>query len=144
MHGMQLSVICTEDADGLAIDPKDAGSLIGTDLITVLKTQCEAWPHGTRDPQFRTPLAGNVPVLLLSGEFDPVTPPRYGEQVKATLPNARHLIVRGQGHNVLPVGCVPKLFAAFVAAADAKKLDVACLEQVPYAQPFTGFYGWEP
>jgi pimeloyl-ACP methyl ester carboxylesterase len=143
-QGMQLSVICTEDADGLAVDPRDAKSLIGTDLITVLRAQCEAWPHGTRDPQFRAPLSGNVPVLLLSGEFDPVTPPRYGEQVRAALPKARHLIVRGQGHNVLPVGCVPKLFAAFVAAADASKLDVACLEQVPYAQPFTGFYGWEP
>jgi pimeloyl-ACP methyl ester carboxylesterase len=144
MHGMQLSVICTEDADGLVLDPKDAKSLIGTDLVTVLRAQCEAWPHGKRDPQFRTPLSGNVPVLLLSGEFDPVTPPRYGEQVKATLPKARHLVVRGQGHNVLPVGCVPKLFAAFVDAADATKLDVKCLEQVPYAQPFVGFYGWEP
>ena len=144
MHGMQLSVICTEDADALAIDPKDAGSLIGTDLIAVLQAQCAVWPHGTRDPHFREPLSGDVPVLLLSGEFDPVTPPRYGEQVLKSLPRGRHVVVRGQGHNVLPVGCVPKLFAKFVAGADAKALDVACLAQVPYAQPFTGFYGWDP
>jgi pimeloyl-ACP methyl ester carboxylesterase len=144
MHGMQLSVICAEDGAELAIDPRDTGSLIGTDLITVLKAQCEAWPHGKRDPAFRTPLKGDVPVLLLSGEFDPVTPPRYGEEVVRTLPRGRHVVVRGQGHNVLPVGCVPKLYATFVATADASKLDVACLERVPYAQPFTGFYGWEP
>jgi pimeloyl-ACP methyl ester carboxylesterase len=144
MHGMQLSVICAEDADALAIDPKDTGSLIGTDLIGVLQAQCAVWPRGKRDPAFRAPLSGNTPVLLLSGEFDPVTPPRYGDEVVRTLPHGRHLVVRGQGHNVLPVGCVPKLYADFVATADAKALDVACLERVPYAQPFTGFYGWEP
>ena len=144
MHGMQLSVMCAEDVDEFKPDPADEGSLLGNDMITFLQAQCAAWPRGKRDPAFRAPLAGDTPVLLLSGEFDPVTPPRYGDEVVSTLPNGRHLVVRGQGHNVLPVGCVPKLFAAFVDTADAKALDVACLEQVPYAQPFTGFHGWDP
>jgi pimeloyl-ACP methyl ester carboxylesterase len=144
MHGMQLSVICTEDASELQVNPADADSLLGVDLITTIKAQCEAWPHGTRPADFRKPLTGKVPVLILSGEFDPVTPPRYGEEVLKTLPNGRHLVVRGQGHNVLPVGCLPKLFASFVDSADAKSLDAKCLDTVPYAVPFTGFYGWEP
>jgi pimeloyl-ACP methyl ester carboxylesterase len=144
MHGMQLSVTCAEDADELVADPKDASSLISAEFIEYMRAQCEVWPRGKRDPAFRKPLAGDIPVLLLSGEFDPVTPPRYGDAVVATLPRGRHLVVRGQGHNVLPVGCVPKLFASFVDTADAKSLDVACLAQVPYAQPFTGFHGWEP
>jgi len=144
MHGMQLSVICTEDASELKADESDANSLLGTDLITAMTAQCSVWPHGQRPADFRKPLTGNVPVLILSGEFDPVTPPRYGDEVLKTLPNGRHLIVRGQGHNVLPVGCMPKLFARFVDTADAKKLDAKCLDTVPYAVPFTGVYGWEP
>ena len=144
MHGMQLSVICTEDAAEMKTDPADTGSLLGIDMITTLQAQCEAWPHGERPADFRQPLTGKVPVLILSGEFDPVTPPRYGDEVHRALPNSRHLIVRGQGHNVLPVGCMPKIFARFVDSADVKKLDVACLDKVPYALPFTGFYGWEP
>jgi len=144
MHGMQLSVTCAEDADELAPDPKDASSLISLEFIAYMRAQCEVWPRGKRDPAFRQPLSGDTPVLLLSGEFDPVTPPRYGDEVVKTLPNGRHLVVRGQGHNVLPVGCVPRVFARFVATADAKALDVTCLDKVPYAQPFTGFYGWEP
>ena len=144
MHGMQLSVICTEDAAELKADPGDVGSLLGTDMITTLQAQCDAWPRGQRPADFRAPLTGALPVLILSGEFDPVTPPRYGEQVRRNLPNSRHLVVRGQGHNVLPVGCLPKVFASFVDSADAKSLDVSCLDQVPYAQAFTGFYGWEP
>jgi pimeloyl-ACP methyl ester carboxylesterase len=144
MHGMQLSVTCAEDAGELAPDPKDASSLISLEFIAYMRAQCEVWPRGKRDPAFRKPLSGDVPVLLLSGEFDPVTPPRYGDEVVRTLPHGRHLVVRGQGHNVLPVGCVPRVFARFVETADAKALDVACLDKVPYAQPFTGFYGWEP
>jgi pimeloyl-ACP methyl ester carboxylesterase len=144
MHGMQLSVICTEDASELKADPADEGSLLGVDLITTMAAQCEAWPRGTRPAGFRAPLAGKTPVLILSGEFDPVTPPRYGDEVLKTLPNGRHLVVRGQGHNVLPVGGLPKLFATCVDTADAKSLDAKCLDTVPYAVPFTGFYGWEP
>lgn len=144
MHGMQLSVICTEDAGELKLDEADRGSLIGVDLITTMQAQCAVWPKGTRPANFRAPLSGNVPVLVLSGEFDPVTPPRYGDEVVRSLPKGRHLVVRGQGHNVLPVGCMPKLFAAFVASADARSLDASCLDKVPYAQPFTGFYGWDP
>ena len=70
----------------------------------------------------RFPRAGrrpSDPVLLLSGEFDPVTPPRYGEAVARTLPNARHLVLRGQGHGVLGVGCTPRLLAEFLERADA-------------------------
>jgi pimeloyl-ACP methyl ester carboxylesterase len=144
MAGMQMSVICTEDASELKADDADKESLLGIDMITAIQAQCQVWPHGERPKDFRAPLSGNVPVLILSGEFDPVTPPRYGDEVLKSLPNGRHLIVRGQGHNVLPVGCLPKLFAGFVDSADAKKLDAKCLDAVPYAVPFTGFYGWEP
>ncbi len=143
-QGMQLSVICTEDADELRPNPADAGSLLGNVLVESLQAQCPVWPHGTRPPDFRAPLTGAVPVLLLSGEFDPVTPPRYGDAVAKSLSNARHLVVRGQGHNVLPVGCMPRLFARFLDQADGKSLDASCLKTVPYSPPFTGFYGWEP
>ncbi len=142
--GMQYSVICTEDAGELKVDPADANTLLGTDLVTAMQAQCAIWPHGERPADFRAPLTGNIPVLILSGEFDPVTPPAFGDEVLKSLGNARHLVLRGQGHNVLPVGCVPKLFTRFVETADAKSLDVHCLDKVPYAAPFTGFYGWEP
>ena len=72
--------------------------------------------------------ATDVPALVLEGEFDPVTPPRYGEEVVKTLPNGRLLTLRGQGHNVIGVGCMPKLFAQFIETADAKALDATCLD----------------
>jgi pimeloyl-ACP methyl ester carboxylesterase len=142
--GMQLSVICTEDGSELTPNPADEDTLLGNDFSRYLSAQCAVWPKGQRPAGFRKPLATSVPALLLSGEFDPVTPPRYGEAVVKTLPNGRHLVLRGQGHNVIGVGCMPRLMAQFVDTADAKPLDAKCLAKLAYTPPFTGFYGWEP
>ena len=144
MHGMQLSVICAEDAPELAARAEDADTTLGTVLVEHLLAQCEAWPRGRRADDFREPLTGEVPVLLLSGELDPVTPPRYGEEVAKSLANARHLVLAGQGHNVLGQGCAPKLVARFLEQKGAATLDVACLEDLGDTPPFAGYYGWEP
>lgn len=144
MHGMQLSVMCGEDVPDLVVDPADSQRLLGTGLVDVMKAQCAVWPHKKRPADFRKPLTGDLPVLILSGEFDPVTPPRYGDMVAKHLKNSRHIIAKGTGHNVLPVGCMPKLFAKFLETADPKTLDVGCMDQLTYASMFTGFYGSEP
>lgn len=143
-HGMQLSVMCAEDVDELFEDPADDASVLGNELIALSKAQCEAWPKGKRDDDFRAPLSGELPVLVLSGELDPVTPPRYGDQVASALTNARHLVLRGQGHNVIAVGCMPKLLAQFIQKADANILETGCLDSLRAPPPFVAFYGWEP
>ena len=142
--GMQLSVICAEDAHGLRDDPAAAGTLLGNLLTGFLARQCEVWPKGAMPADFHEPLATDVPALVLEGELDPVTPPRYGEQVVEHLPNGRLLVLRGQGHNVFGVGCMPKLMGRFIATADAKSLETDCLDDLGYTPPFTTFNGWEP
>lgn len=143
-QGMGLSVSCSEDAGELAPDPADADTVMGTEFVEYMRDICAIWPHGTRADHFRTPLDGALPVLLLSGEFDPVTPPRYGDDVAKALTNARHLTLRGQGHNVIGVGCAPKLVARFLDTLDAKALDAKCLDDLAIVPPFAGYYGWEP
>ncbi len=144
MFGMQLSVICSEDAQGLKANPGDVATLLGNQFADYLGAQCAVWPKGAMPADFHAPLRTRVPALLMSGEFDPVTPPRYGEEVVKTLANGRHLVVRGQGHNVIGTGCMPKLLAQFIDSANAKSLDAKCLDALPYTPPFTSFNGWEP
>ena len=144
MHGMQLSVMCTEDYPELRANPDDAGTVLGTELIDFSRAQCEAWPTGERPEGFREPLTGDVPVLAISGELDPVTPPRYGDAIVEHLPNGRHLVLAGQGHSVLGAGCMPELFAQFLETADADALDADCLSRLRATPPFAGHYGWEP
>jgi len=142
--GMQLSVICSEDDQGMVARAEDAGTVLGNRMAEGLAAMCKVWPKGTMPADFHKPLSTAVPALVLEGEFDPVTPPRYGEEVAKGLRNGRLFVLRGQGHNVIGAGCMPKLFAQFVEKADAGALDGACLGKLNHVPPFTSFNGWEP
>ncbi|NID17415.1 alpha/beta hydrolase [Luteibacter yeojuensis] len=142
--GMQYSVICSEDADLLRSRPEDKDTILGDTMIEAFRTACSVWPHGARPADFRQPLKSDVPALLMSGEFDPVTPPRYGEEVLKGLPNGRHFVLKGQGHNVVARGCMPRLLDHFIDKADAKGLDAGCLERLAPLPVFVGFNGATP
>ena len=102
-------------------------------------------PRGGMPEDFHEPVVADRPVLLFSGEFDPVTPPRYGAEVARRLPDARHLVLRGQGHGVLGIGCTPRLLAQFLEHPEpARNLDAHCLDALGYVPPFAGAYGWDP
>jgi pimeloyl-ACP methyl ester carboxylesterase len=143
-NGMQMSVICSEDADLLAPRPQDKGLLLGTILVDAIRAMCDVWPHGTRPADFHAPLQTDKPVLVLEGELDPVTPPRYGDQVMKGLGTGRLLIAKGQGHNVIGRGCMPKLVDEFVDTLDAKGLDAKCLDVLGPMPAYVDFNGAAP
>jgi len=64
-QGVQLSVICAEDAARLRVDPADESTLLGTGFVAALLAQCEVWPRGRRPADFGDPVRSNRPVLLL-------------------------------------------------------------------------------
>jgi pimeloyl-ACP methyl ester carboxylesterase len=61
---------------------------------------CALWPAGVQDPAERQPVHSAVPVLLMSGAYDPVTPPEWAERAAATLAHSRHMVFRATGHAV--------------------------------------------
>ncbi len=142
--GMQLSVVCSEDGDSMVPREDDADTVLGNLMASGMAAMCAVWPKGEMPTDFHQALSSPVSALVLEGEFDPVTPPRYGEEVVKTLPNGRLFVLRGQGHSVLSVGCMPKLFAQFIEKNDAKALDGACLDTLSHVSPFTSFNGAEP
>jgi pimeloyl-ACP methyl ester carboxylesterase len=142
--GMQFSVICAEDADLLEPRPQDAGLLLGDELGAAFRAACEVWPRGTRPADFHEPIESDKPVLVLEGEFDPVTPPRYGEAVVEGLANGRLLVARGQGHNVIGRGCIPTLVERFVETLDAAALDAGCLADLGPIPAFLDYNGAAP
>ena len=142
--GMQLSVICAEDADRLVDRPQDAQLILGDTLVRAFRAQCEVWPHGTRSADFHAPITSDKPVLILGGEFDPVTPPRYAQQILKGLPNGRVLVAKGQGHGVMGRGCFPRLVERFVETLDAKHLDAGCIADFGPTPAFIDFNGAGP
>ena len=96
------------------------------------------------DPAFRQPLQTAVPVLLLSGDADPVTPPQYAEQVAGGLSNSRHIIISGMGHGLLTFGCMPDVVTQFIESGSNDDLDVSCLNNVQPGPFFVDFSGPKP
>ncbi|MGY0799736.1 alpha/beta hydrolase [Lysobacter sp. A286] len=143
-RGMQWSVLCAEDAGRYRPDPASSDTIIGSDVAEIFFAPCSVWPHGTAPAEFHQPFTSDLPVLLLSGELDPVTPPRYADEVVANLANGRHLVLQGQGHNVSGIGCMPKLLGQFMETADAAALEAKCLDNLSYVPPFVNFNGWPP
>jgi pimeloyl-ACP methyl ester carboxylesterase len=143
--GMHNAVMCTEDVpfyDKSSIDYDGlATSYMGTFQLDALEAICSIWPAGPIDDEFKVPLATDLPVLLLSGDSDPITPPRYAELAAVDLENATHLIGKNQGHGQIGVGCTPRLIADFIDAADPSGLDATCLERsfvMPFFLDFSG------
>ena len=137
--GMHNAVMCSEDApyyDAGVID-RDAleASYIGIVQLEAIQAMCSLWPAGPVDEDFREPLDTGTPVLLLSGDADPITPPRYASLAMVDLERARHVIGAEQGHGQAAVGCTPQLIGDFVASADPDGLDAACLER-SFVMPF--------
>jgi pimeloyl-ACP methyl ester carboxylesterase len=143
-NAMQLSVICSEDVARIEPRPEDADTFIGGDLAEALRAQCVIWPRGSRPDDFNAPFASDKPVLILSGEFDPVTPPRYAEHIVKTLPHGRLLVAKGQGHSVMARGCLPKLVARFVDTLDAASLDAGCIADFAAMPAFIDYNGAAP
>ncbi len=143
-HGLQLSVICSESIPGLTQQDVDAeaDTLLGTQLIEFSRSQCEVWPQKAVADDFHTLARHAIPTLVLTGEFDPVTPPRYGDIIVSGLQNAQHISVRGEGHGVLSVGCLPRLVGDFVETLAFPETE--CIDTRLSLPVFTGAHGWEP
>jgi len=60
------------------------------------------------------------------------------------LRNSRHLVLEGQGHGQLGVGCIPRLIAEFVTAASLQDLDANCVRRAAPAPFFLSFSGPAP
>jgi pimeloyl-ACP methyl ester carboxylesterase len=143
-NGMSMSVICSEDADLLKPRPQDADTMLGNHLVDAIQAECSVWPHGARPADFHAPLKSDKPVLILSGELDPVTPPSYGRTILAGLGNARQLLLKGMGHGELVRGCMPKVLARFIDKPDPKDLDAGCLDRLGPTPAYVNFNGATP
>jgi pimeloyl-ACP methyl ester carboxylesterase len=134
--GMYLSVTCAEDVP--FINPEEAARLnadnpFGNYRVFQQTRACEMWPRGEIPTDFLEPVSSSAPVLIFSGNMDPVTPPKYGEEVARHLPNSRHVIIAEAGHGadgLTDPGCIDRIAIEFLDKGDPKNLDVSCVERM--------------
>ena len=143
--GMFHAVTCAEDAPLLspAQASADDASIFGGRALEFIEV-CKSWTKGDASPILRAPVSSNVPILILSGEADPITPPRHIERITQSLPNSLHLIFNGMGHGNVTNDCAAKILDAFIESASIRDLDTACVEHVAPPPFFVDFSGPHP
>jgi pimeloyl-ACP methyl ester carboxylesterase len=131
-EGMHFSVICSEDA--VEADAPAAADF-GAGLAPLYRQVCADWPRAAVNEAFYKLTPARVPALLLSGELDPVTPPRHAERVARALGgSARQVVVPNAGHGVLGLGCMAQVVFRFIDAdsdAEALQVDAGCTRALP-------------
>jgi pimeloyl-ACP methyl ester carboxylesterase len=143
-RGMELSVICSEDFPFIDTSADHSDTLIGNLFLEVVDLQCKVWPQGEVPEGFHQPIQSGLPVLLMSGERDPVTPPHYASQTAENFPNSLNLVARGQSHSVMKNICLRDITTEFIDKGTVENLDTSCVEQIRPAPFFTSLLGPDP
>jgi pimeloyl-ACP methyl ester carboxylesterase len=128
--GDLFSVSCAEDLT--FIDPKEIpaatrGTFYGDDRVREQLAACGVWPHAKRPAGWGQLIHSDIPVLLLSGERDPVTPPADAALVAKGFPHGL-LVQIPHGTHGGEGACESRLIADFVEHGTVQGLDLSCIQ----------------
>jgi pimeloyl-ACP methyl ester carboxylesterase len=91
---------------------------------------CEAWHGGEVDPVENLPVVSDIPTLVLTGRFDPITPPYLNVQVAETLSNSFYYEFPDIGHGVMRGhDCALEIGLQFLDDPTAEP-DASCMEEL--------------
>lgn len=135
-NGMYLSVTCAEDLP--FVNAREAKQLavntfLGDYRYRQQSEACALWPRAEIPSDYGRPVKSSVPVLIFTGEWDPVTPPSNGAGVAHHLSKSLNLVIPhgGHGYNGLEgTDCIDRLQNEFVAKGTTEGLDTSCLQAI--------------
>jgi pimeloyl-ACP methyl ester carboxylesterase len=133
-NGMHYAVQCNEEV------PFDQQSAIDSALkqypeYAALASQhiidtCKAYGSKPADPIENQPVSSDVPTLVFSGEFDPITPPAWAEDAAKTLSKSFYFNVPRAGHgSSLSVDCPRSILLSFLDDPSQKPNNDCLAEQ---------------
>jgi pimeloyl-ACP methyl ester carboxylesterase len=77
---------------------------------------CDVWGVPAADAIENEPVTSPIPTLLLSGAYDPVTPPSWGDAAAAYLATSTHVVFPDMGHGTVDTRpCPTQIALAFLA-----------------------------
>jgi pimeloyl-ACP methyl ester carboxylesterase len=130
--GLEYSVTCAEDLPFITEEmtrKETAGTYLGDYRVRQQKAVCEVWPRGKVAADLHEPVRSDIPVLLISGERDSVTPPEYAEHASRYMTNRLHVVIPRGSHGGAGE-CTENLIRDFVDRASVKGLDPSCAATV--------------
>jgi pimeloyl-ACP methyl ester carboxylesterase len=138
-RGMYLSITCAEDIPWITdaeIAKETAGTIMGARRTEYARSACKEWPRAKITADYIKPVYSLAPVLILSGDADPVAPSWIADGAAKHLPNSRHIIIKYGAHTT-SAPCLDKLMEQFLDAGSAKSLDDSCVNDIHRPAFFT-------
>ena len=135
-NGLYLSITCAEDLPWIKAGEGErlaANTFLGDYRLRQQREACQLWPRATIPADYSEPTRAVVPVLILTGELDPVTPPSNAEAVARHLTNSLNIVVPHGAHGLgglEGIDCLDRLSTEFVEKGTAKNLDTACVKGI--------------
>ncbi|MCA1818210.1 MAG: alpha/beta hydrolase [Acidobacteria bacterium] len=130
-RGMHLSVVCAESVPYFneeEIKRETADTFYGDARVRAYQRACGLWAKGDVPAALRDTSRLDTPVLMISGDIDPVTPPFVGASALAQYTQGKQVVVRNGTH--APYECTDRLMAEFVERGTWQGLDTSCVDQV--------------
>lgn len=91
-----------------------------------LADSCAAWDQPGAPAVVGEAVSSDIPTLLLSGEFDPITPAAFAERTAQGLTNSTLITQAGRGHGIwIGNACIASIVLEFVAEPGSE-LDTTC------------------
>jgi pimeloyl-ACP methyl ester carboxylesterase len=136
-EGMHFSVWCADEvpfnsAEDAAEINADAHPAIvrglEADSLPWLVQLCEMWGAAEADAVEDQAVQVDIPALILTGEFDPVTPQDFATSTAQYLEKAQSFVIPGYGHDVVGTSsCAREIMKQFLDAPEETP-DTSCLE----------------
>ncbi|MEW5868988.1 MAG: alpha/beta fold hydrolase [Chloroflexota bacterium] len=134
-EGFFYSIECREeipfnDLDA-AVQAAQDGPAIARYLIGDIRTMfaiCSFWGTGETSESEKLPVQSDLNTLILSGQYDPVSPPIWGQMVSQYLPRSQYFLFPGMGHSVIFDNPCPRSVIVDFLEAPRQSLKPACIE----------------
>lgn len=102
--------------------------------------ECPIWQSRFAPPESREAVASDIPVLILTGEFDARTPVEFGREIAAAMPHAHVFEFPGETHGGRPAACRASVLEQFLADPQ-RRPDGSCITRM---SPFEFRTAWSP
>ncbi|HEY2295491.1 MAG TPA: alpha/beta hydrolase [Thermoanaerobaculia bacterium] len=130
--GLFFSVTCAEDIpfiDPAQVPARTANTFLGDYRVKQQTAACGVWPHARIEPGHSEPVHTDLPVLVLNGERDPVTPPDFGPRVTTAMTHAVRILVPWGTHGG-DDPCTDKIQMDFIEKGSGEGLDLSCVSKI--------------
>jgi len=135
-NGMYLSVTCAEDLPLIQTgegERNGKNTFLGDYRLRQQRAACALWPRGKVPADYAAATVSDVPVLILTGQWDPVTPPVYGDTAAKHLSHSLHVVVPHGGHGfggLNGIECIDSLITSFLETGKTVGLDTSCVSGI--------------